>query len=298
MRLLARGPVLTRLRVEPPPPAPGRDGIALVAIMRNEARHAGEWAAFHREAGVGHLYLYDDGSTDGTVEIVRTLMPETTVIPWAQRFTSARDGWMGAARVHNQIAAYVHAAVNFGARWRWMACLDADEFMVPTGASTLPDALAGLDVPNVSLPWHMFGRGGHAAAPEGGTVLGFTMRARDPMDPARGASGFKCLFDPCALSVAAVHEMRTDGDRTWNDAGQEATFSSRRDPAFLSTARVQLNHYYTRSAADLEAKLSRGSNLADPAYRRRVMRTVSAIERDEVEDSVAVDWWAARRPAL
>ena len=297
MRLFSRGPVLTRLRVEAPQPAPGREGIALVAIMRNEARHAGEWAAFHREAGVGHLYLYDDGSTDGTVEIVRSLMPETTVIPWAQRFISAREGWLGAARVHNQVAAYVHAVVNFGARWRWMACLDADEFLVPTEAPSLPEALAGLDVSNVSLPWHMFGRGGRDAPPEEGTVLGFTRRARDPMDPARGASGFKCLFDPCALRVASVHEMRTDGDRTWNDAGREATFATRRDPAFLSTARVQLNHYYTRSAADLGAKLARGSNLADPAYRRRVERTVQAIERDEVEDRLAAEWWGARRPA-
>ena len=297
MRLLSRGPVITRLRVDPPAPAPGRDGIALVAIMRNEARHAGEWAAFHRAAGVGHLYLYDDGSTDGTADVVREAMPGTTVIPWAQRFEDARGGWRGATRLHNQIAAYVHAAVNFGARWRWMACLDADEFLLPTGAPTLPEALAGLDASNVSLSWHMFGRGGQASAPEAGTVEGFTRRARDPTDPARGAAGFKCLFDPCALRVASVHEMRTDGDRTWNDAGRESTFAARRDPACLSTDRVQLNHYYTRSAADLEAKLARGSNLADPAYRRRVMRTVEAIEKDEVEDRAAADWWKERRPA-
>ena len=297
MRLLSRGPVITRLRVDPPAPAPGREGMALVAIMRNEGQHAGEWAAFHRAAGVGHLYLYDDGSTDGTADVVREALPETTVIPWAQRFEDARSGWRGAGRLHNQIAAYVHAVVNFGARWRWMACLDADEFLVPIGAPTLPEALEDLDVTNVSLPWHMFGRGGQEGTPDEGTVPAFTRRARDPMDAARGASGFKCLFDPCTLRIASVHEMRTDGIRTWNDAGHEATFATRREPGFLSTDRVQLNHYYTRSAADLEAKLSRGSNLSDPAYRRRVMRTVDAIERDEVEDRLAADWWAAHRPS-
>ena len=296
MRLLSRGPVITRLRVEPPDPAPGRDGIALVAIMRNEARHAGEWAAFHRAAGVGHLFLYDDGSMDGTADAVCAAMPQTTVIPWAQRFEDAREGWRSAGRLHNQIAAYVHAVANFGARWRWMACLDADEFLLPTGAPTLPEALAGLEVTNVSLPWHMFGRGGREAK-SAATVPTFLRRSRSPMDPTRGASGFKCLFDPCALRIASVHEMRTEGDRTWNDAGREATFATRRDPAFLSTDRVQLNHYYTRSAADLEAKLSRGSNLADPAYRRRVMRAGEAIERDEVEEHRAADWWAARRPS-
>ena len=127
-------------------------------------------------------------------------------------------------------------------------------------------------------------------------MAGYVRRARDPMDPARGASGFKMLVDPCAVRVVGVHEMRTDGDRTWNDAGAEATFGSRREPGFYSAERVRLHHYYTRSDAELRAKLARGSNLASAGYGRRVMRTVAAIERDEVEDRTAADWAARHVP--
>ena len=294
MRFLRRGPVVTRLALDPPAPRPEREGVAIAAIMRDEAAHVGEWAAFHAAAGVGHVYLYDDGSTDGTAEALRAAHPSVTVIPWAQRFRDARRGWRGPVALHNQVAAYAHALANFGGRWRWMACIDPDEFLVPVGAATLPEALVGLDAPNVSLPWHMFGRGGHAAMPPEGTVHGFLERARDPMDPARGASGFKMLVDPCRCRVAGVHEMRTDGDRTWNDAGRESTFGARLDPAFLSTERVQLNHYYSRSEAEVAAKIARGAMPPDPDYGRRVRRTIAAIERDTVADRRAADWLGAR----
>ena len=142
----------------------------------------------------------------------------------------------------------------------------------------------------------MFGRGGHERPPPGGTVAAYTRRARDPMDAARGASGFKMLVDPCAVRVVGVHEMRTGGERTWNDAGVEATFASRRDPGFYSARRLRLHHYYTRSDADLREKVARGSNLTSPGYGRRVMRTVAAIERDEVEDRTAADWAARNVP--
>lgn len=295
MRLLERGRVVTRLAVVPPAPEPDRAGLAVVAILRDEAAHVAEWARFHRAAGAGRLYLYDDGSADGTAGLAAAAMPETTVIPWAQRFEDARSGWLGGGRVHNQVAAYAHALANFGGAWRWMAFLDADEFLVPVG-DDYGTVLEGLDVPNVSLPWHMFGRGGRDAPAPEGTVAGHVRRARDPMDAARGASGFKMLVDPCAVRVAGVHEMATHGGRTWNDAGAEATFRTRRDPAFHSAARLRLNHYYTRSDAELRAKIARGSNLGSADYGRRVMRTVAAIERDEVEDRTAADWAARNVP--
>ena len=295
MRLLERGRVVTRLRARPPAPEPGRRGLAVVAIVRDEAAHVGEWAAFHHAAGAGRLYLYDDGSTDGTAARAAAAMPNTTVIPWRQRFEDARGGWLGGGRVHNQVAAYAHALANFGGAWRWMAFLDADEFLVPVGRD-YAEALEGLDASNVSLPCHMFGRGGRTAPPAEGTVAGYLRRARDPMDRARGASGFKMLVDPCAVRVVGVHEMRTDGDRTWNDAGAEGTFASRREAGFYAAARLRLHHYYARSEAELAAKIARGSNLGAAGYARRVRRTVAAIERDEVEDRTAADWAARHVP--
>ena len=73
-----------------------------------------------------------------------------------------------------------------------MAFIDADEFLVPKRAATIPEALAHLgEARNVSLPWHMFGRSGHVEPPAGGVLRNYLRRARDPMSEVRGVRAFK-----------------------------------------------------------------------------------------------------------
>ena len=114
--------------------------------------------------------------------------------------------------------AYAHAAANFGGAFRWLACIDADEFLVPVKASSIDAALAhlGPEVVNVSLPWHMFGRCGHQDPPAGGVVSHYLQRAQNPMQ----SVNFKCIVDPCKLSGVRVHSMDTGSPAlTWNDQG-------------------------------------------------------------------------------
>jgi Glycosyltransferase family 92 len=284
----------SKLAVRPPAAAPGRHGIAVAAIVRDEARHVGEWAWFHHRAGVRQFVIYDDASRDRTVAVLRQTLPAEalTVIPWAQRVRDARLG----REIHNQVLAYAHAAANFGGAVRWMAFIDVDEFLIPKRAASLPEALSPLDsCRNLSLPWHMFGRGGHGAAPEGGVLRNYLTRAADPMSDVRGIRAFKCIVDPCHLTTLRVHSMETDGsDRTCNDRGEPASGSERERPGFYSVDHVQLNHYYTRSEAELAAKIGRGPNLVAKRteYERKVRRTVQNIETDVVEDRAALDYLA------
>ena len=69
---------------------------------------------------------------------------------------------------------------------------------------------------------------------------------------------------------------------------------ARERPGFYSAEHLQLNHYYTRSEAELAAKIGRGPNLVakSPEYARKVRRTVANIEADEVEDRAALDYLA------
>jgi hypothetical protein len=283
---------ISKIGIVPPGALPGRDGVAVALIVKNEARHIGEWAEFHRRAGVRHFLVYDNGGTDGTLDVLRAVLPEgqRTVVPWAQVFSDARMG----REIHNQVLAYAHAASNFGGAFRWMAFIDADEFLIPKQAPSIPAALAHLgDARNVSLPWHMFGRSGHQQPPDGGVLGNYLRRARDPMSDVRGVRAFKCVVDPCHLTALRVHSMETDGSsRTVNDRGLEVEECEREKPAFYSADHLQLNHYYTRSEAELAAKIGRGPNLQakSPEYARKVRRTVANIEADEVEDRSALDY--------
>lgn len=275
----------------PPRPLCGRHGLAIALVVRNEERHIGEWARFHRLAGVRHVIAYDDASSDGTVaELRRELSADRlTVIPWGQRLSDRQLR----RPIHNQVLAYAHAAANFGGAYRWLACIDADEFLVPVQAASVDAALAhlGPEVVNVSLPWHMFGRCGHQQPPRGGVVANYRLRASDPMQ----GVNFKCLVDPCRLQAVRVHSMDTGRPAlTWNDRGEAVPLRQRRQASFYAAEHLQLNHYYTRSSEELEEKIGRGPNLdaKRDAYRRKVMRTVARIEASTQEDQRALRFLA------
>ncbi|HEX9858806.1 MAG TPA: glycosyltransferase family 92 protein [Paracoccaceae bacterium] len=291
---LKRAQSITRIAFDPPAELPGRQGMALVLIVRNEERHIAEWARFHRLAGVRHFYVYDNGCTDGTMAALRAALPEAmlTMIPWDQKL---RDGRRG-REIHNQVLAYAHATRNFGGAYRWMSYIDVDEFLVPKQAADLPGALAHLEeCRNISLPWHMFGRSGHKAAPVGGVVENYTRRNPDPMSAAKGLRNFKMIVDPCHVTAIKVHAIETDGHGdTCNDRGQVFSPAARERAGFYSADHIQLNHYYTRSDAELRAKIARGPNLTTPEadHLRRVMRKVAHIETGEVEDRAALDYLA------
>jgi hypothetical protein len=282
-----------KIAMRPPRPEPGRHGLAIVLIAKNEARHVGEWAEFHARAGARAFFVYDDGSTDATVPILReTLGAALTVTPWAQRLSDAALG----REIHNQMLAYAHAASNFGAAFRWMTFIDVDEFLVPRRAATLPEALGHLEgCRNISLPWHMFGHCGHKTPPAGGIVRNYLFRAADPMSDARGVRAFKCIVDPCHLTAVKVHSMETDdGDRTCNDRGAAVRLADRDKPGFYSADNIQLNHYYARSEQELEEKVGRGHFVTamQPRYAHKIRRTIANVEKAVVEDRAAVDYLA------
>ncbi len=288
---LKRGQSITRIAFDPPCAQPDRFGLALVLIVRNEGRHIAEWARFHQLAGVRHTYLYDNGCTDDTVAQARAVLGDTlTVIPWDQKLRDGRRGY----EIHNQVLAYAHAVRNFGGHYRWLSFIDPDEFLVPKQANSLPEALSQLEgCPNISLPWHMFGRSGHVQAPEGGVLKNYTRRNPDPMSDAKGLRNFKMIVDPCHVTAMKVHQIETDGRLdTCNDRGQRFSGTAREGRGFYSADHIQLNHYYTRSDAELRAKIARGPNLTTPDadHLRRVMRKVDNIEAGEVADHTALEF--------
>lgn len=129
--------------------------------------------------------------------------------------------------------------------------------------------------------------------PRGGVVKNYLRRA-DSLKLTYGRN-FKCLVDPARVTEVGVHGFGIDGGFDGvNDAGQKASHNDRDKPAFYSRQHLQLNHYYTRSNAELQAKIGRGSikDVQADTNIRRVMRIVTAIEADTVEDRTAPDYLA------
>lgn len=297
MRWFKSNKHLTReLAITPPAPAPDRHGIAIVACVKNEADYIEEWIRFHLAVGVSHFVLYDDGSTDDTANICRSIVgpDQLTIMPWISRMFDAESDTI----LNGQTIAFAHAILNFGSRFARMAFIDVDEFLLPKTGTTLQQALAATnDFPNVSLPWHMFGPSGLDRKPDGPIALNYTQRARDPLSRASNLSNFKCIVDPCEVVQVSVHQFRTrqHGDITVNDAGKQSSRSDRKQPDFYSSQFLQLNHYYSKSRQELLAKIARGwsSDATRAKYEAKVLETVSHIEADVVEDRAMVEFLAA-----
>lgn len=64
---------LTAAKVKAPIAQPERNGIAISCVIKDEEDYILEWVNFHALAGIKDFIIYDDGSTDGSIEILRAL---------------------------------------------------------------------------------------------------------------------------------------------------------------------------------------------------------------------------------
>lgn len=294
MRLFNRkAPFTKRIEIEPPLPKEDRYGIAIVTVMRDEEHYVAEWVSFHRAVGVRHFFVYDDGSKDRSVAILRETLPqsELTILPWLFGMRDVRNG----LPLNRQVLAFAHAVLNFGGDFRWMAFIDMDEFILPKTGRTIEEALAGAKgFPNISLPWHMFGTSGHKNRPAGPVTRNYTLRCADPMSRLQNAMNFKCIVDPCAVSEVSVHHFHTKefGDRTANDAGRVFPLDKRKSSEFYSSDHLQLNHYYTRSEQEFMRKIERGGVSPTAWEKRKIRLTIAleSIEKDQIEDRAMIDF--------
>lgn len=279
----------SKINIKTPAPNQGRHGLAIVAIMRNEAEHLQDWLTFHTLAGAREIILYDNASDDRSVQIARDFTGlKVTIVPWVLQATSHKPAMV----IPQQIVAYCHAISTFGADFRWIAFIDIDEYIVPQNHLTILDALEDLkQYSNISLPWTMFGHNGHTKKPGISAPFAYTKKARHM----NGALlNFKCIVDPCDVTQVSTHKFRTSimGRDSANSIGSVTSVKHRSGPAFLTDQNLCLNHYYLKSKTETEAKIS-GSAVSGVSKQQRekaIRLKAQQIEADTVADTSAVDF--------
>ena len=96
---------------------PGREGLAFVLIAKNEATYIKEWLDFHIKQGVSKFIIYDNESTDNFREVLR---------PYIEARTVLYETIKGKCRQND---AYNMALDKYGAKFKYMGFIDADEFV-------------------------------------------------------------------------------------------------------------------------------------------------------------------------
>lgn len=123
---------------------PKKYNLSICAIFKNEAYFLKEWIEYHRLVGVDHFYLYDNGSNDRCMDILKSYIKEgiVTLIFWPDFINERAENHDEMWALSTQTAAYENAAkyraVN---QTKWLVFIDVNEFLIPGKADKITDIL-------------------------------------------------------------------------------------------------------------------------------------------------------------
>lgn len=222
--------------------------LAICAIVKDEAPYLLEWIAHHRLIGVEHFVLFDNGSRDGTTQLLSGLARKGIVdhVPWPD-----------IPHVAAQRPAYIAGLARLAGRCQWVAFIDADEFLNPLLGESIPAILRDYDsAAGLMVPWRLFGSNGHQEAGDDLVIRRFTRRAVNdsPLNQT-----VKTIVQARAVAVPDIHTPKIAAGSLVDEFGRLGGTQGHPDRHAIPQARrLVLNHYFTKSLAEWQHKRERG----------------------------------------
>lgn len=250
---------------------------AVCALVKDEGHIIGEWLSYHLALGFDAAIVLDNGSTDGTTQVVDAAARDFDVRTKAV----VRD----AVGYDTQENAYIAACEELGSEFDWIAFVDADEFITPTQDASIKDLLARLDAHHaICLNWLMFGSAGHLTQPDDLVIEAFRSCApASSFSPNRHVKSIvrpgNVLgpFNPHVFEVRHAYVDALGRPVTW---GEVPGLTS----AVVSDAAWFVHHYFVQSRDRWSAKVARG--YMDETVRRET--DFAAYDRNEVLNDSAL----------
>jgi FkbM family methyltransferase len=242
--------------------------LSLCAIMKDEAPYLIEWLEFHKIVGVERFYLYNNNSTDNTLDIIQSYVQSGEVVLHDWPFSPKQ-----------QASAYEHCLESYRQESEWITFLDLDEFLFPTENDNLIEVLEEFDsVPAVGVNTLIFGSSGHKTRPGGLQIENFTQRSQDDFESNRY---IKSIVRPAQiLRSNCPHFFVPINDDLFTVTENKEPLSSSISPR-LSVGKLRVNHYYTRSKQEMKQKVMRGDAFFSWG---KALSVLEAWDRNEVED--------------
>ena len=217
--------------------------LSAVVIAKNEGPYFKEWLDWHIAKGIEKFYVYDNESTDETLNVLQPYIEKGIV-----EYT-----WFPGYR--KQLAAYDDCLKKHRFDTRWLAVIDMDEFIVPLKNKTIPDYLKDFEnFPVVEINWLCYGSNGEKKKRKGPVMERFKRHSL-PSHPLN--KHVKSILDPLRVyGMIGCHEAaRIDGKAA--DSNGNPVKISWRDRAPLHD-KIRINHYAVRSYEEFIEKKGRG----------------------------------------
>ena len=225
--------------------------LAVCAIAKNEGSYFREWIEWHKSAGVEKFYIYDNGSTDNTKEILAPYI-ESGLVEYV--FFPGKK---------QQLPAYDNCLDKHRLDARWIAVIDLDEFIVPVKDKTIPDFLKRFEnFSAVEINWLIYGSSGAKKKEAGGVMERFK---RHSVLNHKLNRHVKTIVDPRRVfNFIGCHEAAKISIDAADSHGQAIKKHFRDRKALLDVIRI--NHYAVKSYEESLEKLGRGKANSLSAY--------------------------------
>ncbi len=283
--------------------------LTIGAIFRDENPYFREWIAFHQSVGVDHFVLYNNCSTDASLETLRPYVDAGLVeivdwpIPFHQRAV---------------VKSYADCLDRVRGTTRWLALIDLDEFLFSPSDGTLPSVLAEFEfAPGIVVNWQNYGSAGHERMTDEPVTSRFQWRAHtnwirnqrvksifDPERTVAPINGHVFRFEDDAL---AVNELKQRMRTTRYPTVKKRLFPLMRllgpclrcvDPygtqgvasRCVSVDRLRINHYPIKSRQEFDRK----AKLKQELQRYRFVDYFAYHDRNDVFDPILAEWSAVQ----
>lgn len=224
--------------------------VAACLLIKDEGRYLPEWLAWHVAQGVEHFYIYDNGSA---VPVAESVPAEYADMVTVVDFPPPRG--------HAQFEAYADCLKQFGSDSEWMAFIDADEFLRVVDGSTLRDFLEDYPEADAVLAKWVVYNANRQMEDTGGPVRN---RFSEVCEYPSGMTQCKSIVRPNRIDTMGAHGPIATQYSLW--VVNENHERVRQGGGELPAEKIVVDHYFTKSYAEWQAKMARGS--CDPNYVR------------------------------
>ena len=216
---------------------------SICACIKDENEYLDEWVNYHLHLGFEHIWLYDNFSSNPVSEYIKDKewASEITVIEWKEKIIP-------------QVSAYAHFIKNFGDITEWVTFIDIDEFYDLVVDKNIDELMQRYpDVGAVKFSWKMFNADGQIKKLPGGVRERFHKQVKN-----YGVWDGKYICKPAAIQQPKVHYCIMKPEQSF--VGVLGAPISHPMDVCHDYSICSIDHYYTRSLEEWEAKIKRGTS--------------------------------------
>lgn len=230
--------------------------LAICAIIKDEGPYLREWIEYHKIHGVDKIYIYDNESTDNTMQILA---------PYIDAGLVEYKYFPGKCM---QLPAYQDCINRHRNDVRWIMFIDLDEFVVPHKNQVLRILLEKQpkNVGQISMAWLCFGSDGHIKRPDGLVIENYTRRSKK-------ITNCKSIVNPRVVYRSFVH------------VGEVANKT-----VFIRCRTLRVNHYYCKSWQEYQRRKTRGDAVLGDEFARQTFNK-AGFDRHDRNDVRDIDIW-------